>query len=80
MAVVTFQREGSVGQVVLSNPPKNLIGSSFAIDLRAAIQEERKTDCPRLARPRRRSELGRRRRCLRLSQDGILKFVADVHR
>lgn len=44
MAVVRFQRDGSVGHIVLANPPKNLIGFPFAADLRAAVQEASKTD------------------------------------
>jgi enoyl-CoA hydratase/carnithine racemase len=44
MAVATFQRAGSVGHIVLTNPPKNLIGFPFAVDLRAAVQEASKSD------------------------------------
>jgi enoyl-CoA hydratase/carnithine racemase len=44
MALVTFQLEGSVGHIVLSNPPKNLIGSAFAVDLRSALQAASKSD------------------------------------
>ena len=43
MAVIKFQREGPVGHIVLANPPKNLIGFPFAVDLRAAVQEASKT-------------------------------------
>jgi enoyl-CoA hydratase/carnithine racemase len=44
MAVVKFQREGSVGHIVLTNPPMNLINSPFAVDLRAAVQAASNSD------------------------------------
>jgi hypothetical protein len=44
MAAVRFQLEGSVGHIVLSNPPKNLVGSAFAVDLRSALQAASKSD------------------------------------
>lgn len=39
MQVVEFQQQDSVGQIVLANPPKNLIDSNFSDALKRAVHE-----------------------------------------
>lgn len=39
MQVVKFEQSGSVGHIVLANPPKNLIASRFSDSLKLAVHE-----------------------------------------
>ena len=44
MQVVKFERNESVGQIVLANPPKNLIASAFSNSLKQAVNEAGESD------------------------------------
>jgi len=44
MKVIRFERQGSVGHIVLANPPANLIATNFSNCLRDAIHEASETD------------------------------------
>jgi enoyl-CoA hydratase/carnithine racemase len=82
MAVIKFQREGPVGHIVLANPPKNLIGFPFAVDLRAAVQEASKTGIRVLlvrAEGPNWGEGGDISDFLRMDFDSWRTFIADIN-
>src|SRR5712691_1310545 len=39
MSSIRFDRDGSIGNIVLANPPFNRLDSRFAADLRAAVHQ-----------------------------------------
>jgi enoyl-CoA hydratase/carnithine racemase len=44
MPVIYFERKGSLGHIVLANPPKNLIESNFSNALKQAVHEASESD------------------------------------
>ena len=44
MQVIKFEQTGSLGHIVLANPPKNLIASDFSNSLKQAVHEASESD------------------------------------
>lgn len=44
MAIATFQRNDSLGEIVIDSPPRNLFGLDLLADLRAAVDEAAGSD------------------------------------
>src|ERR1700751_5297783 len=44
MQVIRFEQQDTVGHIVLANPPKNLIASSFSNSLKQAVHEAGESD------------------------------------
>ena len=44
MTTIRFERDGAVGNIVLANPPKNLIASDFSNSLKQAVHETGESD------------------------------------
>src|ERR1700732_4290614 len=44
MQVIKFERKDAVGHIILANPPKNLINSSFSDSLKQAVHEASEGD------------------------------------
>jgi len=44
MSTIRFERDGSIGSIVLANPPFNRLDSRFAVALREAVHQASVSD------------------------------------
>ena len=62
MSKAMFQTQGDLGELVIADPPLNLVDLDLANDLQAAVEEAEKSRRPRDLRARRGRQLLRRRK------------------